>query len=555
MNEKFIFLLEGKQIQGTRSRQEDSFLLIPSDTTNESDLLDATEVISILSDGMGGHSGGNLASQEIVKTLATSIISQAKGKNLSQALIDANAAIRNLKDLKLVGDDAGATLICLYIKGDQYSWVSVGDSLLYLFRDGKLYSLNFKHTWNNVLQRQIKQGLATPKQLEDCTTPQALYTAVCGDPLRLGHPDDIDESKSYVLKPGDRFIIASDGLNTIKEELESILQKEQIAQYTPEQVCSFLLKLVEEQKRPNQDNTTVIVIDVLKRLEWFRRQYGPIDCSACHISDQGDRDSQQDACTFRQSERALLAVVADGAGGHQGGAEAAQRAVRMMEELWESKLQHNVPPSEAVKLLRVRLQSIHDNILESGHNNPDLCGKCAIVILYACQGKYVCLNAGDCRLYHNDGQKWKRITQDDSLAWKLMLMGQIKEEELKGHPDQSHLTQALGGDRAPVPHINSGRWKPGDQFLLCCDGLWNQLPDELWPVQQWTPHATQTLQKMVKASVRAKRGESDNVTAIWINSVGETSPATAQPSASSGNVFKSLVQRCHSLFRSVLRKG
>ncbi|MEG0587678.1 MAG: serine/threonine-protein phosphatase [Akkermansia sp.] len=507
----------GEQIQGMRNRQEDSFLLIPSDP-----LLFSDWALVILSDGMGGYSGGATASREISATFAESFIKETPKGNLLDSLHEANSAIGTLKHNHLLSQDAGATFIALYVHDGQYTWVSVGDSLLYLFRKGQLIPLNQKHTWEHELDRQVRAGLITAEEAASYPQRNALFSALCGDDIAAVDAPD----HTFSLELGDRFILSSDGLTPILPELQNILNNPKIQKELPSEVCSSLLEYVSQKKLPNQDNTTLIILDIVEPRTRVEESL-PLPLLAldsCTVSLLGDREEQQDACGVWMSSRAMFAVVADGSGGHRGGGHASSTAVATLQELWEKQLSQDLSSQEAAVLIEQSMINIHQDLVNAQGGNATRCGKCAIIALYVYEGMYTIVHVGDCRLYHGTALGWKKKTQDDSILQKLLDAKRISPEEAVGHPDQEILTQALGASSQPEPHITYGIWSNNDSFLLCCDGFWNQLPHSSWSPAKWRygrKEAKNILQVRVKEAIRAAKGNSDNVTAIWIYPQGD----------------------------------
>ncbi|MEG3024302.1 MAG: serine/threonine-protein phosphatase, partial [Akkermansia sp.] len=350
----------------------------------------------------------------------------------------------------------------------------------------------------------------------------ALFSALCGDDIAaIDAPDH-----TLSLELGDRFILSSDGLNPILPELQDILNSSKIQKALPFEVCSFLLEYVSQKKLPNQDNTTIIVLDIVEpRERVVERPLSPLlALDSCTVSLLGDREEQQDACGVWMSSRAMFAVVADGAGGHRGGAHASSTAVASMQELWEKQLSQEPSSQEAAKLIEQKMINIHQDLVNVQGGNTARCGKCAIIALYIYDGRYTIVHVGDCRLYHGTTLGWKKKTQDDSILQKLLDAKRISPEEAVGHPDQGMLTQALGASSQPEPHITCGIWDKNDSFLLCCDGFWNQLPHSSWSSANWSygrKEAKSILQVRVKEAIRATKGDSDNVTAIWIHPQGD----------------------------------
>ena len=495
---------------GGREQQEDACTLHPAEASNT-----IGSFMAVLADGMGGVADGEKASNHLVDSFLCAYAGQCGGNaadvdTLAHCLSYANQSLAAQKQEGRIDEEAGATFIALSISDDQVNWLNVGDSLLYLQQGTTITKINTAHTWQWELDRRVSCGEMTPAEAAAEPGPRhALYSAVCGD--------DYVEAELTADPPcrvGDRYIIASDGLMPlIKSGWESLLNTPEVRLATPEKACSILMNKLVQLHVPNQDNTSIIIIDILPT-----EQY-----SAHHaqVSLIGDRDSQQDNEAVWESPNAMLAVVADGAGGHSGGERASFTAVSSLYNTWNERLAAGVAPDMAAEILREALLIAHHEVIEQAGGNAKFSGKCAIVAVYLCRGVYTVANVGDCRAYLAHKNTWQQLTIDDSLLRILVERGEVTPEEAQNHPDQSVLTQALGATGNVKPHIHSGTYAAADKFLLCCDGLWNQLPEPLWnmfTLRATTPatHNAMLLNHAQQAVLHAA-GKSDNVSAIWIH--------------------------------------
>lgn len=248
----------GAQLLGQRALQEDNYLIVP---LNESEVASgpAEAALIAFADGMGGHAAGDLASLVAVKTLVQSFLAQSQPfQNMptvfANALKQVNEAIQEVAAQKLSNQGMGCTLLGVAIQADQLWWMSVGDSRLYLFRAGKLLQKNEDHSYGGYLQIMQAQGVALdaaalngPKSM--------LFSALTG-----GAIERVDLPQTPLrLQAHDRLIVASDGLDTIDSAtIIRCLQNNTIAQTA----VNALLEAVTQARKPNQDNTTIIVIDI-----------------------------------------------------------------------------------------------------------------------------------------------------------------------------------------------------------------------------------------------------------------------------------------------------
>ncbi len=508
----FHIAAAGCQWIGGREQQEDSYSLHPAEDSNR-----AQSFLALLADGMGGVADGEKASKHLVDSFLCAYAGKFGGEALTtdtlvHCISYANQSLADCKREGRIDKEAGATFIALGISNEGLNWLNVGDSLLYRQHGTEITKINTAHTWQWELERRVNNGEMTPEEAAAAPGPRhALYSAVCGeDYLEV---ELVDNTECCV---GDRFIISSDGLlPLVKTGWESLLNSPEVRSAAPAEVCELLMNKLRLLHVPNQDNTSIIVVDIL-----------PAENYSDHhatVSLIGDRDSQQDNEACWKSDKAMLAVVADGAGGHAGGERASRAAVESLQETWQKTMAQGLPRARAEEVLREAILTAHQEVINRAGGNAKFSGKCAIVAIYLCNGTYTVANVGDCRAYLAHKNTWKQLTIDDSLLRILVERGEVSPEEARNHPDQSRLTQALGTTGKVKPHISSGVYSAADRFLLCCDGLWNQLPEQLWDMKSWCANTpaehSKLLLEMAQQAVQAAEGKSDNVSAIWLHTL------------------------------------
>jgi len=226
-----------------RSGNEDNYLMVPEKGT------------FIVADGMGGHAAGEVASEMAVRIVAQDLGSfrglspdDAAGRMI-QAIRDANAAIyeRTLSEHDKRG--MGTTTTVLVLHSNRYLLGQVGDSRGYLMRDGVFHQVTKDHSY---VQEQVDAGYLTPEQAR--THPYSNVITRC-----VGASGDVTPDLfSGVVRPGDVFLLASDGLTGMLEDdvLASILQSDG----TPEKWVDRLVG--EANRRGGLDNITVIIVRV-----------------------------------------------------------------------------------------------------------------------------------------------------------------------------------------------------------------------------------------------------------------------------------------------------
>ncbi len=249
--------ISGDQIAGARDYQEDAFLTtyLDDDSGNSK-----SSALIVVADGMGGHAAGNIASNLVVSTFNKTFTGKFGKQDppgvLREALKNANEGLKESIEETPGLDGMGCTMVTAAITKGKIYWVSVGDSHLYLIRDRDLIKKNEDHSYGGYLDRMRAQGIDV--EAEAGLSRNMLMSAMTGEEIA-----EVDcPGSGFQLLPGDRVIIASDGLDTL--EKDTIL-KTSAWSHTPKECVAGLLKAVDEAKRPRQDNTTIVVVDLIER--------------------------------------------------------------------------------------------------------------------------------------------------------------------------------------------------------------------------------------------------------------------------------------------------
>jgi len=253
---KVEFDIASDQIDGARDYQEDAYMV---NQLGEADNGDLCSLI-IMADGMGGHAAGNVASNMVVATFNKTFQAKFPTTEVADVLTDAlnrsNDQIRaSVKETPALRG-MGCTMVTAYLQDSDLYWVSVGDSHLYLVRDRELIKQNADHSYGAYLDMMKEQGMEIDEQAG--MSRNMLMSAMTGEEI-----SSIDVAENPIkLRPGDRVIVASDGLDTLGAG--AIIQYSSWSATAKECVYA-LLKAVEDANKINQDNTTLIVVDVKER--------------------------------------------------------------------------------------------------------------------------------------------------------------------------------------------------------------------------------------------------------------------------------------------------
>jgi serine/threonine protein phosphatase PrpC/predicted nucleic acid-binding Zn ribbon protein len=208
----------------------------------------------VVADGMGGHAGGDVASAIATTRIAEIDEEYSSAADaefaLQSALIAANSLLAEtvFEHPELTG--MGTTVSGLVRVGDQVAIAHIGDSRIYLLRDGELSQITADHTF---VQRLVDSGRITPEEAAVHPRRSVLMRV-------LGDVDAAPEIDTIMLDThaGDRWLLCSDGLSSYVSE-EKIFGVLSTARH-PNEAADRLVKESLDAGAP--DNVTVILLDV-----------------------------------------------------------------------------------------------------------------------------------------------------------------------------------------------------------------------------------------------------------------------------------------------------
>ncbi len=198
----------------------------------------------------------------------------------------------------------------------------------------------------------------------------------------------------------------------------------------------------------------------------------PHACGATHAGNV--RATNQDCLHVAQDGTAI--VVADGMGGHQAGEVASRLAVETVAQRLASPTDGLDPGAQ----LLAAFHEAHDVVLRTSRERAEChgMGTTLIAALVAGGRAYVC-HVGDVRGYLWHDGALVRLTMDHSLVAQLVAGGKLTAEEALVHPRRNEILQAVGVDSAVTPDVCVRALDAGDRILLCSDGLWSVVPEDV----------------------------------------------------------------------------
>ncbi len=236
------------QGKGARPYQEDSFGFSSIDNK----VIRQRGLTAVVADGMGGLSESNLISSMLVKQFVDADFGTEEQIPMRSRFCDcvwrANDAAQ--------GSGGGSTLVAVYCCQDGVYWCSVGDSRLYLYRNGKLFQVTADMDYEQKLFQEVLEGTMLYDEVEEDPQKSALvqYIGMQGRPL--------PECSVLPFRPDahDKLLICSDGVyNALNErELISVLEK------PAQQAADSIQQMIMAKAYSNQDNFTAIVLEFLK---------------------------------------------------------------------------------------------------------------------------------------------------------------------------------------------------------------------------------------------------------------------------------------------------
>ncbi len=210
-------------------------------------------LLAVVCDGMGGHDCGyqaaSLAANSFVKSFEKDA-DKMPGQRLRDALDCANESVgAYFEKHKMYG---GSTLLAVFASAGVLRWVSVGDSLLLLWRSGRLIRLNADHSMRSIYEEFVRAG--TMSFEEAYSQGHSLRSAVTGDKIPL-----VDSPATpYLLLPGDKILLASDGVDELLLPTPLKSTTRYILDSSSDNLSAQIVEKCRELGRNDADNVTVV---------------------------------------------------------------------------------------------------------------------------------------------------------------------------------------------------------------------------------------------------------------------------------------------------------
>ncbi len=229
---------------------------------------DRPVLFAVVSDGIGGHRAGEVAAELAVNYIVENV-SQSNGRTpiqiMESAIHAASQAIAARSASQEEHSGMGATCACVWLEGQRLYIAYVGDSRIYLVRNGSIQRLTVDHTW---VQEAMERGIITPAQAHNHPNVHIIRRHLGSVELpevdfrlRLGDNETTEQAtgnQGTLLKAGDTLLMCTDGLTDMvwdDEILRLILTRNSLKSAAEDLIA-------QANERGGHDNITVVLIGV-----------------------------------------------------------------------------------------------------------------------------------------------------------------------------------------------------------------------------------------------------------------------------------------------------
>lgn len=216
--------------------------------------------------------------------------------------------------------------------------------------------------------------------------------------------------------------------------------------------------------------------------------------------------------------RGVIGVVADGMGGTNAGEVASEIAIKTVEEEIQKSVSLPETVDEIKKLMISMLLTGHKRIVKAARRSKETEGMgTTLIIVWIFNQSVFVVWSGDsrCYLYSPGEEKELRpFTDDHSLVWERVKIGEITPEEARLSEDSNLILQSLGGSyQKPEPDFKWGKIQKHDRILVCSDGLNSMLSDVgIQQILDFEKNSFRTCCSLIESANNA--GGHDNITAV-----------------------------------------
>lgn len=512
------YRLHAAMDRGARDEQQDAV------NSSFPELQKDLGVLCVLSDGMGGLAGGEKASRAVVETMVStfhrSSVSDTPEQILLRACCFSQQAVRALQ----TGEEkTGATLAAVLLRNSRCSFLSVGDSRVYLYRGGGLIQLTRDQNKLSRIERQIGLGRLPEEARSD--VKKAALTAFMG----MEELTRVDRgSRSFEVGPGDRLLLVSDGVfHTLSEG-----EMTEIMRMPGEMATMAMITRVTGKGLPRQDNCSAAMVDCeaegIPSSPGFAsgeplfpdRAWIPI---SGYAQWRGTRQEQNDVVYLSGEDpvRGSLVALADGIGLDESGGLAAAAAVdAMREEFFRAEPERELH-RQALRLIGAAHRAVLAQSEENLAGGAPPAGAAAACVLVRDRKMTFC-SAGNVRVFLLRTGLLLQLSRDHLLSLEAEERDILSGEAPDIDPEWAKRVTSFVGMEGlqQVDCQNSPvSLRPADRVIVMSSGLYGVLgEEEIADVAACAPPA-QAAEEIIRR-VKALRHESQSNVSVAILQVG-----------------------------------
>lgn len=222
------------------------------------------------------------------------------------------------------------------------------------------------------------------------------------------------------------------------------------------------------------------------------------------------RSLNEDCARYFEGNEYKIYVVADGMGGHNAGEVASKMAAEGIVEY----IKDNYNKINSDELLKKSIEKVNEVIFLYSMNKKELSGMgTTVTACIVLPDKIQVANVGDSSCFGIDKDKIVKITKDHSLVQELLDIGTISENEAFNHPKKNIITRAIGTNKDVDVDIFTLGKKVYNKFILCSDGLTNELTKEdILAIVKEEEQLSIACERLVNAA--KFKGGRDNITVL-----------------------------------------
>ena len=206
-----------------------------------------------------------------------------------------------------------------------------------------------------------------------------------------------------------------------------------------------------------------------------------------------------------------LFLVADGMGGHKAGDYASSFTVEKFVEIVPK-----ITSKNPITILNYTLKEVNARLFRQAQSTPEMEDMGTTLVAGVCTAQeFYIMNIGDSRLYLiND--TIRQVTRDHSYVEEMVRRGRIDRAEARKHPNKNIITRAVGAAKEIEIDFFKTCIQPGDEILLCSDGLTNMIEDEeIRRIVKGQRDPVEKAEKLIEAA--NQNGGKDNITVVIID--------------------------------------